>query len=133
MRLENRSAMAKSDFSCVKTQFFFRKSPLRCGSPSASPEFYTDLDLSLFYILILGTYSKFARKNNFLSLGVCFPAGQLKRWPQVCRVKITCTLPSTNRFVSKTKISMKCVVNWKPLRICVRSRNTQPHLNEFMN
>jgi len=32
-----------------------------------------DLDLSLLYILILGTYSKFARKNNFLSLGVCFP------------------------------------------------------------
>jgi len=23
---------------------------------------------------------------------------------------------------------MKCVVNWIPLRICVRSRNTQPHL-----
>jgi len=24
---------------------------------------------------------------------------------------------------------MKCVVNWIPLRIRVRSRNTQPHLN----
>ena len=33
----------------------------------------TALDLSLLYILILGTYSKFARKNNFLALGVCFP------------------------------------------------------------
>ena len=33
----------------------------------------TDLDFSLLYILILGTYSKFARKNNFLALGVCFP------------------------------------------------------------
>jgi len=26
---------------------------------------------------------------------------------------------------------MKCVVNWIPLRIRVRSRNTQPHLNLF--
>jgi len=30
--------MAKSDFSCVETSFFFWKSPLRCGSPNASPE-----------------------------------------------------------------------------------------------
>ena len=35
---------------------------------------------------------------------------------------------STNRFVSTTKNSMKCVINWIPLRIRVRSRNTQPHL-----
>jgi len=33
----------------------------------------TALDPGLLYILILGTYSKFARKNDFLSLGVCFP------------------------------------------------------------
>ena len=39
----------------------------------------TDLDLCLLYILILGTYSKFARKNHFIALGVCFPL-----WPQVC-------------------------------------------------
>ena len=32
------SAMTNSDFSCVETRFFFRKSPLRCGSPNASPE-----------------------------------------------------------------------------------------------
>ena len=87
----------------------------------------TDIDLSLLYILILGTYSKFARKNNFLALGVCFPA-LLERWPQVCRVKITFTKLLTNRFVSTTKKSMKCVLNWIPLRIRVRSRNTQPHL-----
>jgi len=40
---------------------------------SQVPKLCTDLDLSLLYILILGTYSKFARKINFLSLGVCFP------------------------------------------------------------
>jgi len=33
----------------------------------------TDLDLSLLYILILGTYNKFARENNFRVPGVCFP------------------------------------------------------------
>jgi len=37
------------------------------------PKLCTNLDLSLLYILILGTYSTFARKNNFLALGVCFP------------------------------------------------------------
>jgi len=33
-----------------------------------------------------------------------------------------------NRFVSTTKNSTKCVVNWIPLRIRVCSRNTQLHL-----
>jgi len=32
------------------------------------------------------------------------------RWPQVCRVTITFTVLPTNRFVSTTKKSMKCVV-----------------------
>ena len=32
-----------------------------------------DLDLSLFYILIFGSYSEFARKNTYLALGVYFP------------------------------------------------------------
>jgi len=31
----------------------------------------TDTDLGLHYILLLGKYSKFARKNNFRALGVC--------------------------------------------------------------
>jgi len=56
-------------------------------------------------------------------------AALLERWLQVCRVKITCTKLPTNHFVSTTKLSMKCVVNWIPLRIRVRSRNTQPHRN----
>jgi len=53
-------------------------------------------------------------------------------WPQVCRVKITFTKLPTNRFISTTKISMKYVVDWIPLRIRVRSRNTQPHLKGFL-
>jgi len=55
-------------------------------------------------------------------------AALLERWPHVCRVKITCTKLPTNRFVSTTKNSMKYVVNWIPLRIRVRSRNTHPTL-----
>ena len=42
---------------------------------------------------------------------------------------VTFTKLLKNRFVSTTKNSMKYVVNWIPLRIRVRSRNTQPHLN----
>ena len=38
------------------------------------PKLCTDPDLGLLYILISGTCSKFARKNNFLALGVCFPS-----------------------------------------------------------
>ena len=34
------------------------------------PKLCTNLDLSLLYILILGTCSKFARKINFAALGV---------------------------------------------------------------
>ena len=71
---------------------------------------------------------EFARKNNLIALGVCFPQPAQQRWPQVCRVKITFTKLPTNRFVSTTKNSMKCVGNWIPLRIRIRSRNTQPHL-----
>jgi len=40
------------------------------------PKLCTDLDLSLLYILILGTYCKFARKIDFLALDVYCPAGQ---------------------------------------------------------
>ena len=43
------------------------------------PKVCTDLDLGLLYILISGTYSKFARKNNFLALGVCFPQPRAAR------------------------------------------------------
>jgi len=55
----------------------------------------------------------------------------LERWPQVCRVKITFTLLPTNCFVSTTINLIKCLVNKIPLRIRVRSRNTQPHLNMY--
>ena len=46
---------------------------------------------------------------------------------RVCLIKITFTLLPTNCFVSITSNSMKCLVNWIPLRIRVRSRNTKSH------
>jgi len=57
------------------------------------------------------------------------PAALLERWQQVCCVQITITELPTNRFVFTTKKSMKCLVNWIPLRICTRSKNTQPDLD----
>jgi hypothetical protein len=123
-----------SIISAGETRFFFRKSPLRSGSPYASTKKWWDLNLSLLYLLILGTYGKFARRNNFLALGVCFPQPWLLEcWPQVCRVKITFILLPTNRFVSTTTNLMKCLANWIPLRIRVCSRNTQTHLKVLMS
>jgi len=68
---ENRCAMATSGKKNVfRLQ---KKSEFGSGSLLASTQKCTDLGLSLLYILMLGTYSKFARKHNFLALGVCFP------------------------------------------------------------
>jgi len=64
--------MAKSDFSCVETRFPPRSRHCTAVLQTQVPKLCTDLYLSLLYILILGTYSKFARKNSFLALGVCF-------------------------------------------------------------
>jgi len=65
--------MAKFDFSWVETRFFFRSRHCASVLQTQVPKLCTDLDLSLLYILIFGTCSKFTRKNNFLALGVCFP------------------------------------------------------------
>ena len=69
-------------------------------------------------------------ENSNFSVRCLSPVDMLERWLQVSRVKIMFTVLPTNRFVSTTIFLMKCVVNWIPLRIHVRSRNTQPHLNE---
>jgi len=72
-RLENRTAMAtsgkKTCFDAGKIGFCHCAAVLQ----TQVPKLYTDLDLGLLYILILGTYSKFTLKHNFLVLGVCFP------------------------------------------------------------
>ena len=119
--------MAKSDFSCVKTPFLSGSRHCTSVLQTQFPKLCTDLHLCLLYILILGTYSNFARKNHFLARRL-LSAALLECWLQVCRVKITFTILPTNRFVCTTKKLMKCVVNWILLRIRVRSRNIQPHL-----
>ena len=44
----------------------------------------------------------------------------------VSRLRLDCYHPIGS--FSQKKNSMKCFVKWIPLRICVRSRNTQPYL-----
>jgi len=73
LRKENRCAMPYSDFFCGRNTFFSGRRHCAAILFSQVPKKCTDLDLSLLYILILGTYSKFIRKNNFPALGVCFP------------------------------------------------------------
>jgi len=96
---------------------FFRKSPLRSGSLFASTQkVHWDLYLSLLYILTLGEYSKFARGNSFLALGVCFPQPCSSAG---CRFAASRSrLQYCRRIVSfpQQKKSKKCVVNWITLR-----------------
>jgi len=63
----------KIRFFLRRNTFFSRMSPLRLGSPNASPQVVHRPRSRLLYILTVGRHSKFARKNNFLALGVCFP------------------------------------------------------------
>jgi len=117
-------AMPHSDFFLRPNEFFsgsrycaavlFAQLPLKCK----------DLDFVFLNILKMGTYSKCARECNFQNYFArrSLPADVLEPWPQVCRIQITFTLPPTDRFVSATMNSMKCLVNWIPLRICVRGK-----------
>jgi len=60
----------KNVFGCRKNQ----NVSLRCGSPNASTEVvHRPSSRSPLHFDFKKTYSKFARKNNFRSLGVCFP------------------------------------------------------------
>jgi len=59
----------------LRRKTFFSFGFCRCAAvlQTQVPKLCADLDLGLLYILILGTYSKFALENKFLALGVCFP------------------------------------------------------------
>ena len=56
----------KTSFDAGKIGFCHCTSVLQ----AQKPKLCADLDLSFLYILILGAYSKFVRKFNFLALGV---------------------------------------------------------------
>jgi len=92
---------------------------------------YTHLNRNLLYILISGTHSKFARKNNFLALGVCYTQTCFSAGRMVGTSRSRLHYYRKNCFGSTRTHSMRCLVNWIPLRIRVRSRNTQPHLEEI--
>jgi len=102
---------AKFRFSLRAKHVFFGSHHCAAVLFSQVPKKYTDLDLSLLYILILETFCKFARNNFFLIFLCLLPADMLERWPQVCHVKITFTLLPTNCFVSTTTNSTRCLVN----------------------
>jgi len=110
---------------------FFRKLPLRIGSLFASnqkvhrPRSQSFLHFDIWNMYQIHSEIQFSSARRFLS------AALLERWPQVCRVKITFSKLPTNCFVSTTKISMKCVVDWIQLRIRIRLRNAQPHHNHW--
>jgi len=77
----------------------------------------TDLDLSLLYILISGTYIKFARKNDFPLLSVCFP--------QPCSRLAAC-LPCQDHVYKPTDESFRFYnKNFKEMRCKVDSTENQ--------
>ena len=84
----------------------------------------------LIPILVSGIYSKIACDNEMVACRArcLLPAAMPEHCPHVCCVKIMFGLLLTNSFVSTTMNSIKCLVNWIPQKIRVRSRNTQPYL-----
>ena len=103
--------------------------PLRCSSAKASPKVVHRPRSQSPLQFDIRTHSKFTREHNFPALGVCFPqpCSSAGRMFAMTRSR----LQYYRRIVSfPKKNSMKCVVNWIPLRFRVRSRNTQPHLNK---
>ena len=106
---------------------FCRKSELRSRILFASPEVVHRSRLDSLLHFDPQNICQIRIEKQNASARRLLPADMLERWPQVCRVKITLTLLPTNCFVSTRTNSMKCLVNWVPLRIRVLSRNTQLH------
>jgi len=88
------------------------------------PKLCTDLDLRLLYILILGTYSKFARKNIFLSLGVYFP--------QLCSSAGRRFAASRSRLQNYQRIVLFPQQNFK-VGLCISPTNADSQWNPFYN
>ena len=91
------------------------------------PKKYTDLDLSLVYILTPGTYSKFAGENNFPAPGVYFPqacssAGR-RFTASRSRLQIYRRIISfSQQKIDEMRCKLDSTENPRSLR------NTQPHL-----
>jgi len=109
-----------------------RKSALRSSILLASHELInscnscTDLDKTLLYISISGTYSKCVRDPTKIALGVCLPqpcpsAGRMFAASR-SRLNQYCSIDS---FPQKTH-SMKYFENWIPLNPHARFSQTLP-------
>ena len=94
-----------ADKFCGQTRFLIGSRHCAAAFFLQVPKLCTDLDLSHFYILTSGTYSKFARKNNFLALGVCFlqPCSSAGRRFAASRSRVQ-NYRRVVRFVSTIKI-----------------------------
>jgi len=132
--LAKRAPLRNGDFR-KKTCFARRKIRIwHCAALlfSQVPKKCTDLDLSLLYILTSGTYSKFARKNNFLALGVCFPqpcssAGRrfAASRSRSQNYRLIVSFPQQN--LDEMRCKLDCTENPRSFE------KIQPHLNESMN
>ena len=95
------------------------------------PKSCTDTDLILLYILILGTYSKFDRNKKKASARCLIAVAIHKLLLQAGCVKISFGWLPNNWFVSTKTKSMKCFVNWIPLKPHVCLDQTQSCLKVF--
>jgi len=86
----------KIRFFLRRNTCFSRKSPLRCVSPNASPEVVHRSQSPLHF-----------------------------DFRNIQQIRSKKEFPSAWRLLYGTKFSMKCVVNWIPLRIRVRLKNTR--------
>ena len=67
-RTQEGETMPNFDFSCGRNTFFFGSRQCAALLFSQVPKKCTDLDLSLLYILITGTYGKLTRKHKYVCL-----------------------------------------------------------------
>jgi len=126
-RVWNTAAQWKIPIFPAAKHGFSRKSPLRSSSPYASTQnVHRPGSRSPLQFDMRNIY-QFRTKDCFPSARRLLFAEMFERWPHIFRVKIVSTLLPKNSFVSTLKNSMKCLVNWIPTRIYVRSRNIQLH------
>jgi len=112
--------MPNSDFFWKRNTFF--PGSRHCAAPVSQK--CSDLDLNNLYILVLGI------ANSLGKMIFCRPAFAFRSPARA----LAAGLPRQNHVyrttnesffcTSKNLMNSGCVVNWIPLRICVRSRNT---------
>ena len=77
----------------------------------------------------IGNIWQICLENNSPSARCLLPADMHERWPHRLPRQDHIYITNDELFRFHKKNSIKCIVNWVPLRVRVRSRNTQPHLH----